>query len=224
LIRVVHDGAHWFMDYHNADGSIGEMCGNGARVFAALLREEGLVTTDEFAIATRGGLRPVRLQDDCVSVDMGIPRTDESAVKVTANGLTWEAQAVFMPNPHAVAFVDDLQEPGPLNSAPEIDSSVFPDGTNVEFVVVQQSGEHVSMRVHERGVGETLSCGTGICAVADRAFSRADVHGPASIRVDVPGGTVQVRRTTEGTLVLTGPAELVAHGHLSPQLSEMFHG
>ena len=157
------------MDYHNADGSIGEMCGNGARVFAALLREEGLVTTDEFAIATRGGLRPVRLQDDCVSVDMGIPRTDESAVKVTANGLTWEAQAVFMPNPHAVAFVDDLQEPGPLNSAPEIDSSVFPDGTNVEFVVVQQPGEHVSMRVHERGGGDT-SCGTGICAVADRSL------------------------------------------------------
>ena len=120
-----------------------------------------------------------------------------------------------------MAFVDDLQEPGPLNSSPEIDSSVFPDGTNVEFVVVQQPGEHVSMRPRT-GWGDT-SCGTDMRG-GRPAFSRADVHGPASIRVDVPGGTVQVRRTTEGTLVLTGPAELVAHGHLSPQLSEMFHG
>jgi diaminopimelate epimerase len=224
LIRVVHDGAHWFMDYHNADGSIGEMCGNGARVFAALLREEGLVTTDEFTIATRGGLRPVRMQGDTISVDMGAPRTDDAPVKVVVNDHTWEAHAVFMPNPHAVAFIDDLHEAGPLTSAPEIDSDVFPEGANVEFVVVRRPGEHVSMRVHERGVGETLSCGTGICAVADRAFTRADIDGPTSIRVDVPGGTVHVRRTAERTLVLTGPAELVAHGHLSPQLSELFHG
>ena len=225
LIRVVRPAGsqRWFMDYHNADGSIGEMCGNGARVFAALLRHRGWVTEDSFTIVTRGGDRAVRISEEGISIDMGMPEVDESSVKVISNAHHWDAQAVFMPNPHAVVFVDDLEQPGSLLEAPVVESDVFPEGVNVEFVIVVDPGRRVQMRVHERGVGETLSCGTGVCAVADRAFERAGVQGPARIRVDVPGGTVHVDRTAESTLVLTGPAELVAEGRLSPKLSEAFH-
>lgn len=222
LIRAVPDGGEWFMDYRNADGSIGEMCGNGARVFAAFLWGQALVTSDDFTISTRGGRRQVRRVQAGISVDMGVPRRDAAQVEVAANGRSWPGSAVFMPNPHAVVFVDDLADAGPLGEAPQVHSTVFPDGQNVEFVVVRDPGRHVAMRVHERGVGETLSCGTGVCAVADRALERAGVTGPASIRVDVPGGSLTVDRTPRGTLVLTGPAELVADGTLSAELSEMF--
>lgn len=225
LIRVVPDArGDWFMDYHNADGSIGEMCGNGARVFAVYLAGHALVNVENFSIETRGGRREVTLDGDLISVDMGVPRRDPAPVQVRANGHTWPAQAVFMPNPHAVVFVDDLASPGSMFEAPEVDAEVFPEGVNVEFVVVEQPGEHAAMRVHERGVGETLSCGTGICAVADTVLAEAGIDGPAQVRVDVPGGSLQVRRTESGSLVLTGPAVLVAEGHLSQSLSEMLRG
>lgn len=227
LIRVVRaaDHEHWFMDYYNADGSIGEMCGNGARVFAAFLRAQRWVDEDAFAIQTRGGVRAVTVQEEEISVDMGPAKTDSSAsVTVFCNAKSWDGEAVFMPNPHAVVFVDDLGEPGDLRDAPHVQSEVFQDGVNVEFVVTKRPGQHVAMRVHERGVGETQSCGTGVCAVADRALARAGIQGPAQIRVDVPGGSLRVERTRTSTLVLRGPAALVAHGHLSRHLSEMFHG
>lgn len=224
LIRVVPaTSGLWFMDYHNADGSIGEMCGNGARVFAAYLRAHRLVDADEFAIATRGGTRAVHIAGEQISVDMGQARHEQADVSIRANGHEWPAEAVFMPNPHAVVFVTDLQQPGTLLEAPEVDSAAFPEGVNVEFAVVAEPGERVSMRVHERGVGETLSCGTGICAVADRTLAAAGVSGPATVTVEVPGGVLSVRRTEEGTLVLTGPAALVADGELSEELSRMFH-
>lgn len=219
LIRVVPDGDEWFMDYHNADGSIGEMCGNGARVFALFLRSEGLVAQADFVIGTRGGRREVSVGEQ-ISVDMGVPRVVGDEVEVTVAGTRWPAQAVFMPNPHAVVFVDDLDLE--LSDAPLVRSEVFPDGQNVEFVSVVEPGRHVRMRVHERGVGETLSCGTGICAVADRVLASAGVSGEAAVRVDVPGGSLTVTRTAGGSLVLTGPAVLVADGTLSEDLSGMF--
>ncbi|MFN8183548.1 MAG: diaminopimelate epimerase [Candidatus Nanopelagicales bacterium] len=221
LIRVVPDEAGWFMDYHNADGSIGEMCGNGARVFAAFLRREGLVADDEFSIGTRGGIREVRMGTQ-VSVDMGFARNDDSVVTVQIGDRVWPASAVFMPNPHAVVFVDALVDAGDLREAPVVRSAVFPEGQNVEFVHVLEAGRHAQMRVHERGVGETLSCGTGICAVADRVLARAGVEGPATVEVEVPGGSLHVTRTLSGTLELTGPATLVADGTLGEDLSEMF--
>lgn len=222
LIRVVPGPDGWFMDYHNADGSIGEMCGNGARVFAAYLRAREWVTDDEFTIGTRGGRRQVTVNDQEISIDMGLPENKDAHVTVSANGRTWPGEAVFMPNPHAVVRVDDLADPGPLREAPAVGSEVFPQGQNVEFVVVHDPGRHVAMRVHERGVGETLSCGTGICAVADRALAWAGIEGPAQVRVDVPGGRLTVDRTPAGTLVLTGPAVLVADGTLCEEISRMF--
>lgn len=219
LIRVLQQDGRWFMDYHNADGSIGEMCGNGARVFAWYLRDRGWVDTDEFEIGTRGGVRQVRLHDDLVDVDMGVPRAVTADVKVTVGDRAWPGEAVFMPNPHAVVFVDQLCEAGALTEPPRVEASVFPQGQNVEFVVMEAPLQ-VSMRVHERGVGETLSCGTGICAVADRVL--AGVDGPAEVQVTVPGGVCHVQRTASGSLVLRGPAILVADGELSTELSELF--
>lgn len=209
--------AEFFMDYRNADGSLAEMCGNGARVFVRYLVATGLVIDDELVIATRGGLRSVRVDHDrSITIDMGLATTPRArALPIVRVGeRTWSATGVLVPNPHAVAFVDDLADAGPLRSAPEVaPGGIFPDGVNVEFV--QVLGErHVAMRVHERGVGETLSCGTGACAVAwaTRRQFEPDLVGESTWQVDVPGGTVHVTETAEGALLLRGPADLVARG------------
>jgi len=202
--------ARWFMDYRNADGSIAEMCGNGIRVFARYLVDAGLEPAGLIPIATRGGVRTV----DCpatgsITVDMGpaqLPDLGEITVRVGER--TWAARAVFMPNPHAVVFVDDLAEAGDLRSAPLVTpAEAYPDGVNVEFVVRVGPG-HLALRVHERGSGETRSCGTGICAAAVAA-GRAG--GPDGYLVDVPGGRLAITET-DTTVFMTGPAELVATG------------
>lgn len=208
--------AEWFMDYRNADGSAAEMCGNGARVFVRYLDVMGLIDTSELIIATRGGLRAVRLHPDrTITVDMGVATTPKvrALPHVSVGESTWPATGVLVPNPHAVTFVDDLDAAGPLLSAPNVaPADVFPEGVNVEFVVERGPG-HVAMRVYERGVGETMSCGTGACAVA-WAFVRR--HGepqlPVTTRVDVPGGWVDVTEIASGSLELRGPADLVARG------------
>jgi diaminopimelate epimerase len=211
--------AEFFMDYRNADGSLAEMCGNGARVFVRYLDATGLVTDNDVTIATRGGLITTTINADrSITIDMGLATTPKSRAMphVSVGDRTWSATGVLVPNPHAVVFVDDLDEAGDLRSAPDVAPvDVFPDGVNVEFVVERGPG-HVAMRVHERGVGETKSCGTGACAVA-WAFRRRDdspTSGEATTRIDVPGGTVIVTETAQGRLLLTGPADLVARGTL----------
>ncbi|MBF4161672.1 diaminopimelate epimerase [Nocardioides acrostichi] len=212
-------GSEWFMDYRNADGSVSEMCGNGVRVFARHLVEEGLVPTGEpVPIGTRDGLKTVTVTDEGVSVDMGIPRVLGDSV-VSVAPASWTALHIDMGNPHAVAFVDSLDPAGPVGAlleAPEHDGSVYPHGVNVEFVLPVARG-HVAMRVHERGSGETRSCGTGACAVAVAAALRDGVpaSGPdtdATYRVDVPGGSLAVTWTRAGRAVLSGPAVVVARG------------
>lgn len=209
--------AEFFMDYRNADGSLAEMCGNGIRVFARYLDAAGLLSEPETIIATRGGLRTVTLNDDgTISVDMGHATTPRARAlpHVVVGDRMWSATGVLVPNPHAVAFVDDLADAGDLRAAPQVTPpDVFPDGVNVEFVVVH-GPRHVAMRVHERGVGETLSCGTGACAVAwaARRHEPSPPVGTTTWRVDVPGGTVHVTETGDGVLSLRGPAELVARG------------
>jgi diaminopimelate epimerase len=208
--------AEFFMDYRNSDGTVAEMCGNGARVFVRYLRATGLITDDEIVIGTRGGLRTAILRGDgIITIDMGAAHTAEADVTVRANGHEWSAVPVFAPNPHAVAFIEALSEAGDLCQPPEVRSGdLFPSGTNVEFVV-PEGERHVSMRVHERGVGETHSCGTGACAVAWAARRRDGVEGgDTTYRVDVPGGTLEVTETAAGALLLTGPADLVAKGNV----------
>jgi len=211
------DEARWFMDYRNADGTTAEMCGNGIRVFARYLVDAHLEPPGELAIATRDGVKRVRLEmTGDVTVDMGpasLSGPDE--VKVTAGGRSWAAVNVDVGNPHAVAFVDDLTDAGDLRDVP-VTEPRFDDGVNVEFVA-ERGDRHIAMRVHERGVGETRSCGTGACAAMVAAAHRAGVAGPTSYVVDVPGGRLTVARRADGNVELTGPAVLVAEGTLRPE-------
>jgi diaminopimelate epimerase len=131
--------------------------------------------------------------------------------KVAVEGRSWPALHVSMGNPHAVAFVDSLDDAGSLLQAPEHDESVYPQGVNVEFVV-RRGERHVAMRVHERGSGETRSCGTGACAVMVAAALADEAPPGASYRVDVPGGRLDIAWDEAGTVLMTGPAVVVATG------------
>ncbi|MFE4581304.1 diaminopimelate epimerase [Streptomyces chartreusis] len=231
LLHVVRSAAHpeakdmaaeteWFMDYRNGDGSIAEMCGNGVRVFARYLQHAGLIAEGDLAIATRGGVKTVHIaKDGDVTVGMGKARLPEGDVTVSVGERSWPARNVNMGNPHAVAFVDDLAHAGDLYSPPPFSpASAYPDGVNVEFVV-DRGPRHVALRVHERGSGETRSCGTGACAVAVATARRdgtdpAVTGAPATYTVDVPGGTLVITERPDGEIEMTGPAVIVAEGEL----------
>jgi diaminopimelate epimerase len=210
--------ASWFMDYRNGDGSLAETCGNGVRVFARYLVDAGLAVPGTLAIGTRAGVVTARVgASGDVTVDMGpVQLPDLGAVEVTVGERTWPATPVRIPNPHAVAFVGDLAEAGDLTSPPKVTpADAYPEGVNVEFVVRRGPG-HIAMRVHERGVGETRSCGTGACAAAVATAVRARAAGGASwpYAVDVPGGRLTVDWRPDGHVELSGPAVLVASGEL----------
>jgi diaminopimelate epimerase len=207
----------WFMDYRNADGSVAEMCGNGVRVMARYLWGTGLAAGPELPIGTRGGVRVVRQQPDgSITAQMGGARQAmlREPPRVTVGERTWPADAVFVPNPHAVVFVDDLDDAGRLLDAPGLEAgTVFPEGANVEFVV-SRGERHIALRVWERGVGETRSCGTGVCAAAWAAMRRDGVDPGTSYTVDVPGGRLTVTERADRELLLTGPAELDVAGEV----------
>ena len=206
--------AEWFMDYRNSDGSLSEMCGNGIRLFVRYLVDQGLADgSAPIPVDTRDGVKTLTVDGDLITVDLGTPKVlGETTVGV--DGITWAARHVDIGNPHAVAFVASLDEAGPLLEPPTHDPAIYPDGVNVEFVV-RRGERHVAMRVHERGSGETRSCGTGACAVMVAA-AVADGARPAgadvAYRVDVPGGTLTVTWTADDRVLLTGPAVIVASG------------
>jgi diaminopimelate epimerase len=227
VIRVTRDGeggGDFFMDYWNADGSVAEMCGNGVRCLAKLVYERGHTRQTELDIGTRDGVKHVSLHVDdgvvrSVTVGMGPPAFARSQIPMVgpANepflaepfevlGHTFKASAVSMGNPHLVLFVDD--DPARTDVArigPAVENdAMFPEKANVEFVAV--AGDGLSVRVWERGVGETMACGTGACA----AVVAANEAGLVPVRSEVrfPGGTVTVERTADDVL-LTGPAERV---------------
>jgi diaminopimelate epimerase len=209
----------WFMDHRNADGSYAEMCGNGIRLFLHALIAEGLVDrgacADGLLVGTRGGARRVgAASDGGYWVDMGPARPfGEGAAEL--GGRTFGGLAVSMGNPHLVCLTDVPVEQLDLTGAPAVDTALFPDGVNVELVNVLEAGAHVRLRVSERGVGETRSCGTGACAAAYAALRAADAT-EGTVVVDVPGGRLSVR-VTPGTTVLSGPAVLVSAGVLCRQ-------
>ncbi|MEU9347320.1 diaminopimelate epimerase [Streptomyces sp. NPDC048278] len=237
VLHVVRSAAHpeakgmatdaeWFMDYRNGDGSIAEMCGNGVRVFARYLQHAGHATEGDLAVATRGGVKTVHIaKDGDVTVGMGSARLPEGDVTVSVGDRTWPARNVNMGNPHAVAFVADLADAGDLYTPPPFSPpSAYPEGVNVEFVV-DRGPRHVAMRVHERGSGETRSCGTGACAVAVAAARRdgADpsvTGAPATYTVDVPGGRLVITERPDGEIEMTGPAVIVATGEISAEWLE----
>lgn len=249
LIRVVRcadlpegqalaDEAEWFLDYRNADGSPAEMCGNGARVFVRYLMHLGLVDLPEdgtVTIGTRAGPKQVRRQGEELSVDLG-PWRIEGGERAAAEGMDalvhcgndpvdLPGLSVDVGNPHVVVVLPDTRRlaAADLGVAPRVNPEV-PGGVNVELVVParDETGAVVTMRVHERGVGETRSCGTG--AVAAVLASRVWAQGPTPSRwrVRMPGGTLGVRIPTDQVLhgevaELTGPAVLVAEGEVDPR-------
>ena len=203
--------AEFFMDYRNADGSVAEMCGNGIRVFLRYLQVRSVVRPDA-AVATRGGIRRARTRGDGnVTVQMGLPRLLADRPIVTAAPMPPRpGTALEMPNPHVVVPVESEAELAALDlSRPPTVDPALPNGQNVEFVV-RLATRHIAMRVHERGVGETRSCGTGICAAAV-ALAGIEGIGPdgTTWQVDVPGGTCEVVWQPDGEVLLTGPAVLV---------------
>jgi diaminopimelate epimerase len=211
-------GAEWFMDYWNSDGSYAWMCGNGIRVFGRHLALEGLVDpTGPVPIATRSGVKTLTFAggtaDGEITVDMGAPRVLEET-KVAVGDRGWPALHVDMGNPHAVAFIDDLAEAGNLYDPPVHDAELYPQGVNVEFVV-RRGARHVAMRVHERGSGETRSCGTGACAVMVATALADGAPRDTDYRVDLPGGTLRISWTADDRILMTGPAVIVAAGTTS---------
>ncbi len=207
--------AEWFMDYRNSDGSVSEMCGNGIRVFARHLVDAGLADASApIPVATRAGIKLLSVEGKQITADMGRPKVlGETTVAVGPR--SWPARHVDMGNPHAVAFVDSLDDAGHLLEAPAHDPATYPEGVNVEFVV-RRGERHVAMRVHERGSGETRSCGTGACAAMVAAALADGVRGvppdDLAYRVDVPGGTLTVTWTADDRVLLAGPAVIVAEG------------
>jgi diaminopimelate epimerase len=204
-------GVEWFMDYRNADGGAVEMCGNGVRVFAHWLDRAGwLPEAGSLRLGTRAGVREVRFTGDGVSVDMGPARIGPGSTAEVGTQ-AFAGTAVDVGNPH-LACVGDLDlEKLDLTVEPGYDRALFPHGVNVEFVTPVRDGR-VAMRVHERGVGETRSCGTGTVAAVVAAL-RAAGEETGDVEVSTPGGRLRVF-VTHGTTVLHGPAVLVASGEL----------
>jgi len=220
--------AIWFMDYYNSDGSVAEMCGNGARVFARYLIDKGLVKLAEgetLSIGTRGGVRDIQANLAGFAVDMGRWRLESDEYTVSATNLQVHrpGQGINVGNPHIVVALATNEELAglDLSRAPIVEPAPM-HGANIEFVVpsdplVKDGVGQITMRVHERGSGETLSCGTGIVAAALATRNWAGSGAPNQWQVKVPGGTLGVRMfaTEEGEHVgLSGAAELIYDGSL----------
>ncbi|CAL4859345.1 diaminopimelate epimerase [Microbacterium sp. MM2322] len=239
LLRVVRSSAidagaatpdaEWFMDYRNADGSIAEMCGNGVRVFVKYLLSAGYATLDvgeTLRIGTRAGTKTVTLSDNGFEVDLGVWRPTVDEVLVRAHGLkvARPGLGIDVGNPHVVVALSSEAELESLDLTlqPILDPHLAA-GANVEFVVpadplITDGVGAIRMRVFERGVGETLSCGTGVAASALAVRHWAGAGAPDRWTVDVPGGRLGVRvvRTDAGERVLlSGPASLVFSGEIA---------
>lgn len=231
VLRVVRSAKHpdsaghaaeaeWFMDYWNADGSSAEMCGNGVRVFTRYLISQGLATAgpEGLPVATRAGVVRAVVGELQISVHMRSPRV-YAAGTATVGQLTVPGLAVDCGNPHLVSALHDGVDLASLDLhvAPGHDPALFPEGVNVEFTTpgapVDGADLHVHMRVYERGSAETLSCGSGVLAVAAVALRDAG-RETGVVAVDVPGGRLTVTADDQGRWWLAGPAVLVATGEV----------
>jgi len=219
LIRICKENEKWFMDYRNNDGSIAEMCGNGIRVMAKYLTERGHQKAGIFPIDTRDGMKFLSVPETGdITVNMGQIREVIGEISSTTNGHTWSGYNIDMGNPHAVVFVESISQVGDLAQPPIVEpADEYPDGVNVEFVEFLENGE-LKMRVHERGVGETKSCGTGTCAVALAATLKKGMRLPASWIINPPGGRLSVEIDAHNNAILTGPAVLIEDHDLSKYL------
>jgi diaminopimelate epimerase len=213
VLRVVRRSggdAEWFMDYRNADGTAAEMCGNGIRVFGRYLVDSGLAEPGRLLVDTRDGVKKLDVPPvGDITVGMGAPARLPDA-KVLLDDAWWPAAGWSMGNPHLVVVDGPDLGALTLGDVPPVDpADAFPEGVNVE-VVSTLGPSALRMRVHERGVGETRSCGTGACAAAVAVMAGRDER--TSYDVDVPGGRLRVKWCDGGQVLLTGPAVLVASG------------
>ncbi|MFJ4037919.1 diaminopimelate epimerase [Microbacterium sp. NPDC090007] len=221
--QAAASGAEWFMDYRNADGSTAEMCGNGTRVFARYLTDTGLASIEGgLRIGTRAGIKTLTRSDRGFEVDLGAFTVDAAEALVRAKGLSVARPGVRIDvgNPHVVVALSSEAELEGLDLSyqPVLDPAPR-HGANVEFVVpadplVRDGVGAIRMRVFERGVGETLSCGTGVAAAALAVRHWAGAAAPDAWIVDTPGGTLGVR-VAEGRVYLSGPASLVFTGEVA---------
>jgi diaminopimelate epimerase len=213
----------WYMDYRNADGSMAQMCGNGVRVFAHYLRASGLEARDEFVVGSLAGPRLVTLHhvdatNADVTVDMG-KANRLGAGEAVIGGRRFAGMAIDVGNPHLACLDPELTADGlaalDVAAPVDFDHAQFPDGVNVE-VLTAPAGGVIRMRVHERGVGETRSCGTGTVAAAVAALAAEGTAGAdtGTLTVRVPGGDVVVT-VTDATSYLRGPSVLVARGEIA---------
>jgi len=215
--------ANYFMDYRNADGSLGMTCGNGLRLTARFLVEQGYEKAGTFQIGTRAGtvtahVAPEDTDFENIAINMGKFNSLETELAVTTETGTWKASGINSPNPHAVTIVGSIWDAGSLGDYPSVTPDLaFPDGVNVEFVE-PKSPTHIAIRTHERGVGETLACGSGSCAAAQVWAQKNELEPGWTVQVDLLGGTVFVDHDLTGALILRGPAQFVASGTISPQL------
>ncbi|MEY3889015.1 MAG: hypothetical protein RI931_137 [Actinomycetota bacterium] len=220
--------ATWFMDYYNADGSTAEMCGNGTRVFARYLTEKGLVELgdgDTLSIGTRAGVKDLQRNMAGFAVDLGRWKLEPDDFLVQAHDIevARPGQGINVGNPHIVVALATAAEllNLDLTKAPIINPHPL-HGANVEFVVpadpmIKNGVGSIQMRVYERGVGETLSCGTGIVAAALATRHWAGAGAPNQWQVTVPGGVLGVRMfaAEDGEHIgLSGAAELVFDGQI----------
>lgn len=207
------------MDMYNLDGSRGAMCGNGIRCVGKYVYDHGIVDKTEIDVETASGIKhlSLHLKDgrvETVTVDMGQPvQTSEVGETITVCGKEYSFTGVSMGNPHAVVFMEQveklrIEELGPYFETHER----FPDRTNTEFVQVRDRS-HVTMRVWERGSGETLACGTGACAVAVACVLNGRTE--PEVEVKLLGGSLLIRWDREKDRVyMTGPAVEVFHGEI----------
>ncbi len=207
----------------NADGNEVEQCGNGARCFARFIREQGFTNADEIIVETAAGIITLTEEaDGQVTVNMGVPRLLPTEIPFVAEKLSttyvlavdkqhMEISAVSMGNPHAILIVNDVQKASVAQLGPYIESHErFPNRTNVGFMEIVDS-RHIRLRVYERGVGETLACGTGACA----AVVAGHIQGLVDelVKVDLPGGRLIIGwQGDEAPVMMTGPAIRVFDG------------
>jgi diaminopimelate epimerase len=226
--------ADFFMHYYNADGTLAEMCGNGVRCFAKYVVDHGLLAADrdEVRVETLGGIKPVeitRAYDGTLylaTVDMGEPvlkpvlvptemrcgTNDDMVVQCpleTELG-TYDVTPLSMGNPHCVLWVDDVEEAPVRELGPIIENHpMFPNKTNVEFAELT-GDDFVRLRVWERGVGETLACGTGACAAA--VVAALTLRTGREVTIELLGGELEIRWAENDHIFMTGPAEEVFSG------------
>lgn len=208
--------ADFKMRIFNADGSEAKMCGNGIRCVGKYVYDKGYTDKKHLKIETLSGIRTLELQVSggkvkSVTVDMGTAIVQEE-LSLAADGEKCVCTPVSVGNPHAVIFVDDI-EAAPLTTlGPKLEHhEAFPDGVNVEFVCVLGENE-LRMRVWERGSGVTMACGTGACASAAAAVKKKLCKYNEPISVHLDGGTLKIQVADDGSVTMTGPAEIIYEG------------